>query len=127
MGLFAEIGGSGAQRSARAVREEVRAHIEALCGTRLGAVPCDPDYGTEPLTALGAAFEDLMLRWSARLEERLLRYEARLRNVHVVPRIGQTADLMVGAEIKGELIVGSEIVSTQFTATLSLSGFWSVQ
>ncbi len=128
MGLFDEIlEGKAPHVSARSVREEVRAHIEALCNTRLGAVPCDPDYGTEPLTALGAAFEDLMARWGTAFRESLLRYEPRLREPRIVPRIGKAPDLTVGAEIHGELVVGTETVSTQFTATLSLGGFWSVR
>ncbi|MCL2722906.1 MAG: GPW/gp25 family protein [Polyangiaceae bacterium] len=128
MGLFDEIlEGRGPRDSVRSVREEVRAHIEALCTTRHGAIPCDPDYGTEPLTALSAAFDNLMSRWSRTFCESLVRYEPRLREPQVVPKIGKAPDLTVGAEIYGELVVGTETVSTQFTATLSLGGFWSVR
>ncbi|MCL2779664.1 MAG: GPW/gp25 family protein [Polyangiaceae bacterium] len=128
MGLFDEIlEGKGPSVSARSVREEVLGSIQALCNTRRGAVPCDPDYGSEPLTALSAAFDDLMARWSAAFRESLLRYEPRLREPQVLPRVGKAPDLTVSAEIHGELVVMTETVSTQFIATLSLGGFWSVR
>jgi type VI secretion system lysozyme-like protein len=120
MTLFAEIAGAAppARRGDSGAREAVIANLELLCGLRRGSVLSAPDFGVDDVTLLFHSFPVGLDVWQTRLEESLSRYEPHLRDVHVLPIVGDELDLTLRVEIHALLAAADRTTPTRFFATI---------
>lgn len=125
MTLFDEIAGNAPKRPLTP-NEAVAVDVERICRSRRGTLLIAPEYGIDDVSSLFHSFP-MIDAWAGNLERTLMRYEPRLRNVHVTPVVTEEADLTLRADIQAALVTGDRPTAARFTATLDSRSRLSVR
>lgn len=105
----------------RAERASILAHLQAMCGTRLGAMRVRPDYGLPPITEMVHSFPDAAGALARALAQTIEKYEPRLADVRVRHVPTQALDLVVTFEVTAVLRSSEQRTPLRFATTIDAS------
>ena len=109
------------------VREDILAHLQGMCSTRLGTMLTRPDYGIPDVTEMLISFPEAIASLQRALKHTIEAYEPRLTNVRVSHTPAEVNDLVVRFGIVAQVATDRGKAPVKFETLLEVSRKISVR